>query len=83
MNPSRGPIVEGCHVNRIEEPTPRGGAYAILYEMNDVGEEIPYEEGRVIVEYDARDNSIARTYLLTHAERPAEQQRAAQRDSGE
>jgi len=49
---------------RIEGPTPNGGAYAIMYFMDDNGD--PCAEDRAaraeIVEYDQDGNGIFRTY---------------------
>jgi len=49
---------------RHSGPTPAGGAYAVSYFSDDDGRPVPEEEARrvEIVEFDADDNEVARTY---------------------
>jgi hypothetical protein len=49
---------------RIEGPTPRGGAYSIAYYQNTLGNAVPKEQACFveIVEYSKDGEHIARTY---------------------
>jgi hypothetical protein len=50
---------------RTEGPTPSGGAYAIAYFRDKLGNPCPKAEaaGIEVVEFDARDRAIFRTYM--------------------
>ena len=47
-------MIQAIQAERIEGPTPNGGAYALAYRDGDFTE---------IVEYDASGNQVFRTYL--------------------
>lgn len=52
-------------VERREGPTPNGGAYSVAYFYDDARKGVPKDEatGMEIVEFDAQDREIHRTYL--------------------
>jgi hypothetical protein len=56
---------EGETSERIDEPTPNGGAYSVAYFTDKAG--LPCAkadaEDILIVEYDADDDAIHRTYM--------------------
>lgn len=51
---------------RRDEPTPRGGVYSIIYFQDADGNPVEQPADVVkaeVIEYDAQDNEIFRTYL--------------------
>lgn len=53
-----------AEAERVEGPTPAGGAYSILYYMDDRGDRSDKKDAVLveIVEYDESGNVIYRTY---------------------
>ena len=47
-------MIQAIQADRVEGPTPNGGAYALVYKRDDFME---------IVEFDSSGNQVFRTYL--------------------